>query len=176
MPGFAAPTKKLPFGKSSLKQIRDLSGGLNNKFSPLLIEDTELQVMENFHLDQKGTLQQRLGFAKHYAATFATGPVRGLYNYRKDDGTSRLVIAADDKLFYDTPQFLKLYDLQAEWEAPTAVFTKVTSKAIVGEITLSVPITGLLGSMVLGGPSSVLGATAPLTRSGTWQSDSINIS
>lgn len=177
MPGIIAqPAAKAPFAKRQLRRFQDFSGGLNDKVSPLLIEDNEVAAIQNMNYLEKGTVQKRHGYTKRYASTFATGPVRGLWNYRKEDGTSRLVIAADDKLFYDTPQFVKLYDVQTEWEAATAAFSGVTSGITAGDIVLTPALTGVLGSMVMGGTSAALAYTPTQTRSGTWVSDAINIS
>ena len=93
-----AVPKKSPFAPKKIKHLVDFSLGLNNRYSPLLIDDKEVQDIQNFNYDEKGALTKRKGYVKHYATSFATGPVRDMVNYRKQDGTSRLVLAADDKL------------------------------------------------------------------------------
>jgi len=122
--------------KPLAKRLLDFSGGLNNKFSPFLISDTEVSDIQNMHFDEKGTLQKRKGCAKHYASAFATGAVRGIYNYRKDDGTSRLLIAADDKLFYDTPHFVQKYDAQTDWDTGNKINTDAVAE---GDVKLATP-------------------------------------
>jgi len=131
--------QKTPFAKKQYKRVIDFSGGLNNKFSPFLIKDNELTDIQNMNFDEKGTLKTRNGYIRHYSSPFAAGPVRGLYNYRKSDGTSRLIMAADDKLFYDTPHFYKLYDTQADFDAGTKMNVDTASSH--GDVKLANPST-----------------------------------
>ncbi|HEX7022643.1 MAG TPA: hypothetical protein VF171_07285, partial [Trueperaceae bacterium] len=128
------------FAKRSYKRVQDFSGGLNNKFSPFLLADNELSDIQNFNYEEKGTLQTRRGSRRHYQSAFAQGPVRGLYNFRRSDGTSRLVIAAEDKLFYDTPHFLKKWDAQADWKATgTSLFGAANADETAGSVVLKNP-------------------------------------
>ncbi len=131
--------QKTPFAKKQYKRVIDFSGGLNNKFSPFLIKDNELTDIQNMNFDEKGTLKTRNGYIRHYSSPFAAGPVRGLYNYRKSDGTSRLIMAADDKLFYDTPHFYKLYDTQADFDAGQKINVDTASSP--GDVKLANPST-----------------------------------
>lgn len=166
------------FAKPQIKLLRDFSKGLNDRDNPLLIDDAELAEVQNFHLDEKGTLKKRTGYTKRYSTTFATGPVRSLYNYRREDGTSRLVIAADDKLFSDSPQFLRLYDEQSDWESAGTAKSGVSATRVTDSIVLSAGLSGMLGHMVLGRLSAVLGSgLADIgTRTATWTSEAIDVS
>jgi hypothetical protein len=169
----AVPVRS-PFGKKAAKKLIDFSGGLNNKFSPLLIDDKELQDIQNFNYDEKGALTKRKGFLAHYAATFNSSPARDSYNYRKQDGTSRLVLAASDKLYADNPQFVRLYDVEADWETVGVQTSNVSTSTVSGDIVLNQQ--GPLGLFLLGTLSALLGGPVGASRSGTWQSEAINIS
>lgn len=132
-------------GNRSIARLVDFSGGLNNKFSPFLLSDNEVADICNMNFDEKGTLQKRKGYYRHYPSPIAQGPVRGLFNYRKEDGTSRLVLAADDKLFYDEPHFLKRWDSQPDWEEPNhSKNTHISTTAEPG----SIQVTGTAADVV----------------------------
>lgn len=166
--------KKAPFAAKKVIALRAFDGGLNNKFSPLLIDDKELVDIQNLNFDEKGSLTKRKGYLKHYASNFDGNPARDSYNYRRGDGTSRLIIAASDKLYSDQPQFLHLYTLKADWEAVGVQMSGVNASQVSGDIVLT--SRGMLGQMLLGAASALLGGNSGTTRSGTWQSDAINIS
>lgn len=166
--------KATPFAKKIIKALRAFDGGLNDKFSPLLLDDKELSDIQNFNFDQKGSLTKRKGYLAHYASTFDPSPVRCATNYRKADGTSRLVLAASDKLYSDQPQFVRLYTLEADWETVGVEMNGVNASSTPGDIVLT-PM-GMLGAMLLGAYSALLGGASTSTRSGTWQSEPINYS
>src|SRR2546425_12850983 len=96
-PGRTDITRRGPFAPKQLFQARDFSLGKNDKFSPLLIDVKELVDVQNFTYDQKGTLQKRKGFVKRFVANFNAAAVRGLFNYRKENGNSYLIAAAGDQ-------------------------------------------------------------------------------
>jgi hypothetical protein len=52
------------------KSNHNLSGGQNSHTSPLIIKDSEAELIVNYNLDKLGALTRRNGFA-----TFATQPV-----------------------------------------------------------------------------------------------------
>ena len=165
--------KKSPFAKKIVKHLVDFSGGKNDKFNPLLLADNELSDVQNMNYDEKGTLQKRNGYTARYASTFATGPVRGLVNYRKEDGTSRLVIAADDKWFYDKPQFSQLYNTEALFETTGTMRDMVDTVTTPGTV---VPIGVMgMGRLNLGGRQGQLGGSANAHQA-VWQSQSLDIS
>lgn len=160
------------FSKRAVQRVQDFSGGLNNKFAPQLIADNEISDVQNMNLDQKGTLQKRLGIAAHYTGAFATGPVRGLFNYRKEDGSSRLIIAADDKLFYDTPKFTQTYQLETDWEATgTSQLWTSTTQAVK---SVEMQWYGI-GMMELATGTSQLSSPASRPQA-IWTSQAINVS
>lgn len=164
-----------PFAPKKFLTLVDFSGGKNDKFSPLLLSDNELVDVQNFTYDQKGTLTKRKGFVKHYATPFGTGPVKGLYNYRKEDGTSRLIIACDGKLLYDKPQFKQLYDLEADWEITGSSRVYIDTTSTPGDIQMQKGI-GMPGRIGLGGKRAALGGTNPNLPEAIWTSNPIDIS
>jgi hypothetical protein len=138
MPSASARYPDPKFAKTRPVSLRDFSGGMNNKTAPHLLAANELADVRNFHYDEKGTLTKRTGYAKRYAAAFATGPVRGLFNYRKEDGSSYLVAAADDKLWSEVIAPLATYDSQAEWETGARVDIDTTTTP--GDIAITMPV------------------------------------
>lgn len=165
---------KPPFAPKRVARLADFSLGLNNKFSSLTIDPKELQDISNFNYDEKGALKKRKGYTKHYAASFDSMPARDAVNYRKQDGTSRLVIAANDKLYSDNPQFVRLYDAEADWETVGVQTSGVSTTQTPGDIVLT--STGMLGLFLLGAASALLGGPASVNRTGTWTSEPVNIS
>lgn len=162
--------KRGMFADKYVEVLKAFDGGLNNKFAATLIADNELSEIQNFNFDEKGTLTKREGYRKHYASPFDPNPVRGLYNYRKEDGTSRLIAAASDKLYYDTPHFQTIYDTNVQWNTGTHDGTVASA----GDLTLA-DEAGELGLIEVGNRSAILGG-GPGTRSGNWVSPAIDIS
>jgi hypothetical protein len=165
---------KVPFAPKKVAPLRNFSLGLNNKFSSLTIDDKEVQDILNANYDEKGAIKKRKGYAAHYGSSFDSNPARDAFNYRKQDGTSRIIIAAGDKLYYDKPQFVQLYDAQADWETAGTVVAGVSTRLTAGDIVLQ--SMGLLGQFLLGAASALLGGSGSSSRSGTWRSNTIDIS
>lgn len=169
-----APT----FGKKDTVQFNDFSGGLNNKFSPLLLANNEVADIQNYNYDQKGTLLKRKGTTRHYPTAFGVGPVMGAYNYRKENGTSRIVAVSDGKIFYDKPQFNVLYNSQATWETAGTQRTLVDTTGLLGVAAGSIqhaPGQGGLGLFRLAARIGGFGGPQVLEQ-GIWQSNTIDIS
>jgi len=163
---------KSPFVKPNLTQLQDSSGGLNNKVAPYLLEDNELSDVQNFHFDEKGTLTKRKGCRARYASNFDSGGVRGLVNYRKEDGTTFIVAAASDKLYSEALGFQTIFDTKAEWE--TGTLDNVETTSVPGDIVLE-STAGEFGAIELGALSAMFGGN-PGDRAGIWTSDPIDIS
>lgn len=163
---------KSPFAKKLVLHLTDFSGGKNDKFNPLLLGENELSDIQNMNYDEKGTLQKRNGYTARYASNFATGPVRGLTNYRKEDGTSRLVMAADDKWFYDIPQFSQTYQQESDWETTGTLRQRLDTSSTPGTVK---PLGQGLGFMGLGGRQAAL-AEPRVTPEAIWQSQPLDIS
>lgn len=165
---------KPPFAERKLIRFVNFSGGMNDSVSALLIKDTEAVEIQNMHMREEGTLTQRHGYTKRFAAAFATGPVRGLYNYRKENGLSYLVFCADGKVFKDAPNFSQTYDTQAQWETSGVLRNGITTSEAVGDVK---PITGsrtALGFVSLGNNRSAMGGSVvPPER--LWRTEDISI-
>lgn len=174
MPIRRIDTSKIPFAPRKLLRFVDFSGGMNDKVSPLLLEDNEAAAIQNMNMLEKGTLQKRHGYTKRFGSAFGTGPVRGLTNYRKENGTSRLVFCSDGKIFYDQPNFSQLYDTQAEWETSGTVRDQVMTIDIAGDIR---PVEGTKGSpgrIDAGGEGSEAGGTATAHES-IWRTQTLDL-
>lgn len=165
---------KVQFAKRQLQRFIDFSGGKNDKFSPYLLADTEVADIQNFTFDEKGTLEKRRGIVKRYPAAVANGPIRGMHNYRKEDGSSFLIFGADDKLFQDRPNFVQLYDSQGEWETATTQRDGVTTVETAGDIKAVPGTLSALGHIVLGKIGARLGGTRTY-RETYWRSNSLDL-
>jgi hypothetical protein len=175
MPSIVAhKADKLPFAKRQLKREVEFDGGLNDKVAPELIDDKEVAAIQNFNMLEKGTLQKRHGFTKRFASTFATGPVRGLVNYRKENGTSRLVFGADDKLFYDQPNFSKLYDAQADFEVSGVLRDGITTTETPGDIKPVLGSASAIGTIIAGARRAQAGGNKTY-REKVWRTDTIDL-
>lgn len=170
--GFQIP-KVAPFAKKQVLGLRDFTLGLNNKFSALTIDPKELQDVQNFNYDEKGSLKKRKGYTQKYTSIFDSSPARDAYNYRRQDGTSRIVIAASTKLYNDKPQFTKEYTAQADWDESGVQTSDVSTVYTAGDITLQPK--SMLGWMLLGTLGALLGGNSAETRTGTWRSGTIDI-
>ncbi|MGB9886897.1 MAG: DUF2341 domain-containing protein [Moorellales bacterium] len=107
-------------GERGLVRIFDWSGGENNAVNPALLNDNESAVLENYVLDDKGTLFPRKGATPRYATPFDTSPVAGMEAFYRSDGVSKLLIGTESgKLYVDTPHLVTAYDTKTEWEQGT---------------------------------------------------------
>lgn len=167
--------QKAIFAKPRYVELVKFDGGLNDKDSPLLLADNELAECVNYHLDQRGTLTKRTGFTARYASPFGSGPVKGLFNYRKEDGTSRLIIANDGELLSDLPNFLQLWDTQAQWETSGVERDMVTTSEIAGDAKPCPGSKSAPGKIALGSIGARAGGT-PEYREAVWRSQSLDIS
>ena len=165
-------SKRSPFAKKNIVSLKDFSLGLNNQVSAYLIDDKELADVQNFHYDERGTLTKRMGYAARYGSAFATNAVRGLYNFRLSNGTSFLLAAADDKVFYEAQSFQANYDTKADWD--TGTLDAVSSATTPGDIVLEITLANL-AEIQLAAESAILGGSLS-SRSGTWTSPAIDIS
>ena len=73
-------------------RLFSFSGGAVTKVSSFLMQESECEVIQNFHLDTIGQLTARLGNAKVGAAINDTKKIEGLGSYQKADGTTKYLI------------------------------------------------------------------------------------
>ena len=99
--------------------LNDFSGGQNDVVHASLLNDNECAVLECASLDQKGTLLPDTGRAERFAANIDANPIAGMGAYYRSDGTSRLLMAAGNSLYSDSPHLAVNYNSQAEWQAGT---------------------------------------------------------
>src|SRR5690606_34621269 len=84
-------------------RLADFSGGRNTTISPALLNVNESPTAECISFDQKGTIYPSWGRIKRYEKPFTDRPITGLGEFRKTDGTTRLMIGAGDAVYYDSP-------------------------------------------------------------------------
>lgn len=111
-----AKKKNSATGQVIPERIMDWSGGQNNAVNESLLNENESALLQNYSLDEKGTLFPDMGSLERYASDLGASPVAGGGTYYKSDGTSRLLIGLEDgKLYVDSPHMVNLYDTQAEF-------------------------------------------------------------
>ena len=111
-----SPNKKPPEIETKTLRLADFSMGLNTTISGSLLNNNELQVAEDVSFEQKGTIMPRRGRRKRYEEEFSDSPCCGLGSYYKKDGTTKLLFAAGDKLYSDSPSISVKWDNQSDWE------------------------------------------------------------
>lgn len=108
--------KNPPESRNFSERIVDFSGGLNTTISGSLLNSNEAQVATDISMEQKGTIRPRKGRIKRYPTPFDASPITGLGVYYKNDGTSRLLMSANESLYSDAPHMSTRWDTKAEWE------------------------------------------------------------
>lgn len=72
----------------SNKLIANFSGGINAKTNPLILKDSELELIVNYNLDIVGSLTKRNGYDVFATQPVATKRVLGLYQYTNTETTA----------------------------------------------------------------------------------------
>jgi len=119
---YANPTP--PIAEEEVFKLRDLSGGQRTAISSTLLKDEplEYQKAENVSFSFRGALKLRETLKDRYSSDISTEGILGFGSLYKTDGTSRLVIAVEDKLYYDSPHYEVGYYTQAQWETGTLLY------------------------------------------------------
>lgn len=86
--------------------------GMNLSVSPTEIDPTQSPDMLNFFLDKDGALTKRTGYERVFTDSLGAGPINGLYEYRKTDGTVFFLLAHGTKLYTQSgsDQPVQIYD------------------------------------------------------------------
>lgn len=109
--------RRPPVNAPAVERIEDFSGGLNTTISGSLLNKNEAQIALDISFEQKGTIVPRRGRRRRYNVDFGSLPCTGLGAYYKKDGTSRLLVTSDDKIYSDAPHLSKKWDVIEDWEA-----------------------------------------------------------
>lgn len=93
------------FGKEGAFSIdlRDWSGGLNDRDDPREIADNELQIARNAMWNRRGAIEKRTGYDVVAERDEATGGVRGLLPFPLMNGTKKLVLFHGGEVFSFAP-------------------------------------------------------------------------
>lgn len=144
---YVEPDRKAPETPSKVEQINDFSGGLNTTINGSLLNKSEAQKAINVSFEQKGTIVPLKGRVKRYPAPFHTAPTTGLGMLFKQDGTSHLVMASDDRLYSDAPRMSYRYTEKPDWEKGTtnqyASLGRTEGSVVVDAGTLGILTDGL---------------------------------
>lgn len=66
-------------------------GGLNTRFSTLSLDENEVYDIENFHLEARGGIEKRAGYAYLFGDDTSTGdPINGLYFFKPTEAVVRI--------------------------------------------------------------------------------------
>jgi hypothetical protein len=131
-----SPNKKPPEIETKTLRLADFSMGLNTTISGSLLNNNELQVAEDVSFEQKGTIMPRRGRRKRYEEAFSDSPCCGLGSYYKKDGTTKLLFAAGDKLYSDSPSISIKWDNQNDWEETNSKQANLDSSTTPGDIQI----------------------------------------
>lgn len=134
-----SPNKKPPEIQTKTLRLDDFSMGLNTTISGSLLNNNELQVAEDVSFEQKGTIMPRRGRRKRYEEEFSDSPCCGLGSYYKKDGTTKLLFAAGDKLYSDSPSISVKWDNQNDWEETNSKHANLDSSTTPGDIQIKEP-------------------------------------
>lgn len=80
-----------------MKHYYDLSGGQNSKTSPLFIADNECELVQNYHMDNLGSLTKRNGIANLLGQAVNNKSITGMYYFNDKLGTdySNILVSVD---------------------------------------------------------------------------------
>lgn len=76
----------------------NFTGGVNYRDNPAMIPENQSPELQNVRI-RDGTLNKRNGYRRIYQTSLGPGRINGLYNYKKADGSSILLIAHGTKLY-----------------------------------------------------------------------------
>ncbi len=119
---------------ATLRQIRKFeffnnSGGLNDKVSPLIIDDTEASDIQNVNFTVGGAIQKRNGYASDNN-TLLIGTPTGLFQYVQNDGTEFLITTAGSKIY-------KMDDLDGTFDDITGAVTIASSSTTLFDFVIA---------------------------------------
>lgn len=73
--------------------------GINLSTTPTQINDHQSPDMLNIAIDGKGALNKRTGYEKVFQTSLGVGKVNGLFNFKKPDGTTEILMAHGGNLY-----------------------------------------------------------------------------
>lgn len=95
-----AETFKLPKAPQDPPLLRiEPFRGLNLSVTPTQIDQSQSPDMLNMHIDERGVLNKRTGYERVFPTSLGAGPINGLYEYQKTDGTVIFLLAHGTKLY-----------------------------------------------------------------------------
>ncbi|WP_050613334.1 hypothetical protein [Bacillus testis] len=73
--------------------------GMNVGVTPTQIDQSQSPEMLNMNIDERGALNKRTGYERVFPTSLGSGPVNGLYEFVKTDGTAIFLMAHGTKLY-----------------------------------------------------------------------------
>src|SRR3990167_4676159 len=74
------------------KILLNFSSGMNTRTSPLIIKDSESELVLNYNLDKLGALTRRNGYSRYLTQPVADKSIIGLYQFNNTSGNSNLAV------------------------------------------------------------------------------------
>jgi hypothetical protein len=86
--------------------------GINVSSTPTQIDENQSPDMLNVMLDERGALNKRTGYERLYEFSLGSGAINGMFQFRKNDGTTAFLIAWGTTLYTQklNEQPLSLYE------------------------------------------------------------------
>jgi hypothetical protein len=73
--------------------------GINVSSTPTQIDENQSPDMLNVMLDERGALNKRAGYERVFAKSLGLGPINGMFQFRKNDGTTVFLLAHGTTLY-----------------------------------------------------------------------------
>lgn len=95
-----AETFKLPKQPPNPPNLRiGPFGGIDLSISQSQIDSNKSPDMLNFSIDERGTLNKRTGYGRLFQTSLGTGPINGLFEFHKANGTTEMLVAHGGNLY-----------------------------------------------------------------------------
>lgn len=101
--------------------LKENTGGLNSKASPVTLKNNESSDLMNVDLDTDGSIRKRRGYTVLNNTSISSKKVDGLYAYYLNSGTRHLIAAANG--------IYKMDNLDGTWDAITNTAITANKKA-----------------------------------------------
>lgn len=73
--------------------------GINLSVTPTQIDNSQATDMLNMNIDDRGAINKRKGFERVFETNLGPGKVNGLFEFRKQDGSTEMLFAHGSKLY-----------------------------------------------------------------------------
>ena len=122
-----------PFSEATIEKTLKFSffqnnGGLNDKLSPIIINNNEASAIRNVNFTLGGAIEKRTGFASDNNAHLGGSSVNGLFQFRQKSGTDFFIQTVGNKIF-------KMDSFDGTWDDITGALTIASSSTVLFDFT-----------------------------------------